>query len=66
MRAAEKARDSLAKGLYNELFCRIIQHINNYHATYASVYSVGIMDIAGFGRFIFELKTVTITLRKEL
>lgn len=51
MNAAEKGRDSLAKGLYNKLFGHIIQHINGRLSVSSSNNSIGILDIAGFGRF---------------
>lgn len=47
--AAEKLRDSLAKGLYEKLFREILQKINDHLAPCSSNNSIGILDIAGFG-----------------
>lgn len=50
--AAEKARDSLAKSLYDKIFGQIMQHIND-HLSPSSYnnHSISILDIPGFGRF---------------
>lgn len=54
MQAAERAKDSLAKGLYNKLFEHIVSNINeaiNVHSmVQSSENSIGILDIAGFGK----------------
>lgn len=51
--AAEKARDCLAMGLYENLFRQIMQRINAHcsltSTTSLPTYSIGILDIAGFG-----------------
>lgn len=48
---AEKARDSLARGLYDKLFRQITEHVNNHLSPNASNnISIGILDIAGFGK----------------
>lgn len=49
--AAEKSRDTLAKGLYDKLFSVLMQHINRQFSPSASDYSIGILDIAGFGGY---------------
>lgn len=46
---AEKMRDYLAKELYDELFRKIMTHINDRSSSATSVYSIGILDITGFG-----------------
>lgn len=49
--SAEKARNSLASGLYEELFRQIMQYINyNLSTSSSDDISIGILDIAGFGR----------------
>lgn len=51
--AAEKARDCLAMGLYEKLFRQIMLHMNARFSlsssSPSSTYSIGILDIAGFG-----------------
>lgn len=49
--SAEKFRDSLAKGLYDELFRKMMSHINHSTSFATPVYSIGILDIAGFGEY---------------
>lgn len=49
--AAEKTRDSLAMGLYGKLFAEIMQKMNNHLSSPPSIHSIGILDIAGFGKF---------------
>lgn len=57
---AEKSRDNLAKDLYEQLFREIMQHINHQFSYPLSDYSVGILDIAGFGKSIVLFCSVTI------
>lgn len=58
--AAEKTRDCLAMGLYENLFRQIMLHINSrFSSSSLPTYSIGILDIAGFGMskifsFIFK------------
>lgn len=49
--AAEKSRNNLAKGLYDKLFGEIMQHVNHHLSCSSSNNTIGILDIAGFGRF---------------
>lgn len=51
--AAEKARDSLASGLYDKIFDQLIKIINKHLSPSSDDDSVGILDIAGFGELIF-------------
>lgn len=48
---ANNARDALAKALYSKLFDYIVQRINKSIPFQASSYYVGVLDIAGFGKF---------------
>lgn len=60
--AACKARDTLAKALYADLFRFIVAHINQTfkfdHGTSqnTSIQSISILDIAGFGELISKFK----------
>lgn len=47
--AAEKSRDILAAGLYDKMFGQIIKIINKHLSPSSINYSIGILDIAGFG-----------------
>lgn len=47
---AEKSRNCLAKGLFENLFRDLVQCMNeNQLSSITSVYAIGILDIAGFG-----------------
>ncbi|XP_055307476.1 myosin heavy chain 95F-like [Sitodiplosis mosellana] len=46
--ASEKARDSLATGLYGKMFGQMMQIINNHLSSSSVNYSISILDIAGF------------------
>lgn len=49
---AEKARDSLVKGLYGKLFNQVVQQMNNHLSPSSPINnSIGMLDIAGFGEF---------------
>lgn len=48
--AAEKARNSLATGLYDKMFGQMMHIINNHLSSSSVNYSIGILDIAGFGK----------------
>lgn len=50
MAAAQKLRDSLAKGLYDKIFSQIVQRINERLSHPSSINSIGILDIAGFDK----------------
>lgn len=52
--ASEKTRNSLAKGLFENLFRELVQYMNEYNSSSLStMYSIGILDIAGFGIYYF-------------
>lgn len=54
--ASQKARDTLAEYLYDKLFHKIMQNINNAIAPQSPpVHSISIIDIAGFGEFFKSL-----------
>lgn len=48
---AERARDNLSKGLYENLFSEMIRFINDHFSHAYSEDSIGILDVAGFGGF---------------
>lgn len=49
---ANNARDALAKALYSRLFDHIVSLINQNIPFQASSYYIGVLDIAGFGKFV--------------
>ena len=48
---AQNARDALAKAIYMRLFDEIVGFVNRALPFSGSVNYVGILDIAGFGKF---------------
>lgn len=48
--SAEKARDCVTIGLYNKMFDQIMEQINKHLSSSESQFSIGILDIAGFGK----------------
>lgn len=49
---AKHAKDSLAMTLYDQLFRRIVGHLNTAMAqVFPVIASIGILDIAGFGEY---------------
>lgn len=48
---ANNARDALAKAVYSKLFDHIVSCINKSIPYQASSYYIGVLDIAGFGKF---------------
>lgn len=59
--AAERARDCLAKGIYARLFRQMMLQINSRSLSLSSTstYSIGVLDIAGFGIYtIFHLISI--------
>lgn len=49
--SAEKSRDNFAKRLYGLLFKRIVNVINKATDFQSSYAFIGILDIAGFGKY---------------
>lgn len=47
---AEKSRDNFVKTLYSDLFENLVQIINKKTSVDTSCTSIGILDIAGFGK----------------
>lgn len=50
---ASNARDALAKAVYSRLFDYIVHRINTSIPFQASAYYIGVLDIAGFGLYIY-------------
>lgn len=48
---ANNARDALAKAIYIRLFDHVVHRINKSIPFQASSYYIGVLDIAGFGKF---------------
>lgn len=48
---ANYARDALAKAVYSKLFDYIVERINQSIPFQASKYYIGVLDIAGFGKY---------------
>lgn len=48
---AHSARDALAKSIYSRLFDYIVKRINESIPFKASSYYIGVLDIAGFGKY---------------
>lgn len=62
--SAAKTRDSLACGLYDEIFHQMMNHVNSSLSPSTSTdVSIGILDIAGFGKiyslFYFLIQTLS-------
>lgn len=59
---ANNARDALAKAVYSRLFDYIVHRINASIPFQASAYYIGVLDIAGFGKwklnFIVRFKLI--------
>lgn len=51
---ANNARDALVKAIYNNLFDYIVNRINKSIPFQASSYYIGVLDIAGFGKYLFN------------
>lgn len=51
MQGAEKAKESLAKGLYLKLFQNLALNINKAIEPQSSRNYIGVLDIAGFGEY---------------
>lgn len=49
--AADKARNCLAIGLYDELFRQIMLYINMRFSPSSRAHSINVLDIAGFGNY---------------
>lgn len=50
---ANNAKDALAKAVYSRVFDHIVNNINLSIPFTKSSYYIGVLDIAGFGEFIF-------------
>lgn len=61
---AEKARNSLATGLYAGMFGQMMQIINSHLLSSSENYSIGILDIAGFGKLKRFYSTYIPTIHK--
>lgn len=53
---ANNARDALSKAIYSNLFDYIVNRINQSIPFQASSYYIGVLDIAGFGKFLLHYK----------
>lgn len=51
---AKRARDSIAKSIYKDLFHLLVHKMNNIESESSNF--IGILDIAGFGLFFFKKK----------
>ena len=51
---ASGARDALAKAMYSKLFDYIVHKINQSIPFSSSSYYIGVLDIAGFGKFFLS------------
>jgi len=49
---ANNARDALAKALYSNLFDHVVKSINRSIPFQVSSYYIGVLDIAGFGKYL--------------
>lgn len=58
---AINARDALAKAIYSNLFDHIVSCINQSIPFKASSYYIGVLDIAGFGKFFFYMSILCIS-----
>ena len=57
MDQATAARDALAKALYSHLFDNIVAQVNQCFPFKTSSTFIGVLDIAGFGKWLLETFT---------
>lgn len=50
---ANNARDALAKTVYSHLFDHVVNRVNQCFPFETSSYFIGVLDIAGFGKYHF-------------
>lgn len=50
---ANNARDALAKTVYSHLFDHVVNRVNQCFPFETSSYFIGVLDIAGFGKYRF-------------
>ena len=57
---AAAARDALAKALYSRLFDHIVARVNQCFPFKSSSTYIGVLDIAGFGKFVVGVRSLLI------
>lgn len=55
---ANNARDALAKTVYSHLFDHVVNRVNQCFPFETSAYFIGVLDIAGFGKYNFICELV--------
>lgn len=58
MEQANNARDALAKTVYSHLFDHVVNRVNQCFPFETSSYFIGVLDIAGFGKYSFVHESV--------
>lgn len=51
---ANNARDALAKAVYSRLFDHVVTRVNQCFPFDSSANFIGVLDIAGFGQYVFK------------
>lgn len=54
MEQANNARDALAKTVYSHLFDHVVNRVNQCFPFETSSFFIGVLDIAGFGKYSSE------------
>ena len=57
---ANNARDALAKTVYSHLFDHVVNRVNLCFPFETSSYFIGVLDIAGFGKYSFVCEFVSV------
>lgn len=57
---ANNARDALAKTVYSHLFDHVVNRVNQCFPFETSSYFIGVLDIAGFGKYSFVCEFVSV------